>query len=367
MIARFDRRRIRAGLLAALALAACGGETAPEAPPRPVRTIEVVSGAGGRARTFSGVTRAGVESGLSFRVPGTLVTLPVAVGEAVGRGRTIAALDPADYRLRVREAEAGLAQARAAARNAQATYDRTRDLYETESASKSQLDAARASAESAGATVEAAESRLALARSQLAYTVLRSPLDGAITALPVEINENVRSGQTIAVLASSDVLEVEVGIPQTLIAALRPGSPATVRLDALPGRELPGLVSEVGAAATGAGATFPVRVRIEEGAETARPGMAASVTFAFPAAGDGGAILVPAVAVGEDAAGRFVWIVEPAADGLGTVSRRAVEVGALTGSGLEIGGGLADGERVVVAGVSRIRDGQTVRLDEAGP
>lgn len=345
----------------ACGIPACGEEAVREPALRPVRSIEIVTGPGVRERTFAGVTVAGLESGLSFRIPGTLARLPISVGQTVVRGEEIAALDPADHRLRVREAEAGLAQARATVRNARSSYDRTRELYENGTAAKSQLEVARATWESAVASVEAAETRLELARSQLGYTILRAPFEGAIAAVPVEINENVRAGETVVLLTGGETLEVEVGMPQGLISYLRPGMSAVVRLDALPDREIPATVAEVGAAATGRGATFPVRVRLDVEMRGARPGMAASASFAFPAVDDV-VVRVPSVAVGEDARGRYVWVVEPLDDTRGTVRRRPVTVGALTGSGLEIVDGLDDGERVVVAGVSRIRDEQIVRL-----
>ena len=122
---------------------------APEPALRPVRYQEVVAAAGERTRTFSGVARAGTESRLSFRVAGTVQRIDAAVGQEVAAGAVLAELDATQYRLQVREAEAGVAQAEAAMRNAEAEYQRVRWLYEGENASKSQLDAARAAAESA--------------------------------------------------------------------------------------------------------------------------------------------------------------------------------------------------------------------------
>ena len=73
-------------------------------------------------------------------------------------------------------------------------------------------------------------------------------------------------------------------------------------------------------------------------------------------------VLVPAVAVGEDREGRFAFVVEPGEEGIGIARRRTVDVGDLTAEGLEVLEGLNDGEIVVTAGISRIADGQQVRL-----
>ena len=69
---------------------------------------------------------------------------------------------------------------------------------------------------------------------------------------------------------------------------------------------------------------------------------------------------LPAHAVVEDRAGRFVFVAEPDGDGLAAVRRRPVTVGAFAPGGLEVLKGLAEGDRVVVAGVNRLQDGDDV-------
>lgn len=356
------KRIVPLGLILLAVSTACGDREATQPTLRPVRTIEVFTSAGGRDRTFSGTTRAGIESVLSFRVPGTVVNVPVSVGQRVISGQLIAQLDPGDFLLKVQEAEATLSQARAGDRNTQANYDRVRDLYENGNASLSELDAARAAAESSKATVIAGETRLALAQSQLSYATLRAPVEGDIAAVTVEVNENVGAGQAVAVLSAGEVPEVEVAMPENLITQLRSGQPATVTLDALPSLSFQATITEVGIAATAAGATFPVVVRLDAPDPNVRPGMAASVTFYFGPTGQGSVALVPPAAVAEDRGGRYAFIIELESDSTGITRRRAVRVGELTASGLTVLEGLSDGDLLVTAGVSRIRDGDRVRL-----
>lgn len=347
----------------ALVVTACDQEP-PAAEPvlRPVRYQEVVATGGKRTRTFSGVARAGTESRLSFRVAGTIERINATVGQEVTAGTVLARLDAKDYQLQVREAEAGVAQAEAALRNAEAEYNRVGELYENQNASKSQLDGARAQAESARAQVEGARNRLALARSQLDDTTLRAPVAGSVAEVPVEVNENVRAGQMVVHLSSGSRLEVEVGVPEVLIAQIREGEPVDVAFDALPGERFAAAVTEVGVAATGAGTTFPVTVRLTRSEPAIRSGMAAEVTFRLANGDSAARIVVPAVAVGEDRQGRFVFVVEDRGDGTAVVHRRAVEVGELTSDGLEVSAGLEDGEIIATAGVRRLTDGLAVKL-----
>ncbi len=351
--------------LAGSLLASCGGEEQTETVLRPVRYERVYATGGSRVRVFSGTARAGVESRLSFKVPGTLRRLTVQVGDSVRAGQLIAELDAEDYRLEVERAQAALAQARAQARNAEVSYERTRLMYENNTAAKSDLDAARAASESAQATVSAYEQSLQLAELQMSYTRLTAPVAGAVAAVNVEVNENVSPGLAIVLLTSGSRLEVDVSVPEVLIAQVQESDTARVTFDALPEREFAAVVTEVGVAATGTGTAFPVTVLLEEADPDIRSGMAAEVGFRFGRQGEREVYLVPSAAVGEDRQGRFVFVVEPTEAGQGTVQRRAVEIGDLTPEGFEIVAGLSDGDRVVTAGVSKIEDGMPVRLPGA--
>jgi RND family efflux transporter MFP subunit len=207
------------------------------------------------------------------------------VGDVVRKGQIIAALDPKDNEIEKQEAEASLARAQAEARNAAANYDRVRQLYENQNASRNDLDAARASAESAEATVRSERTKLDQARLTLSYTRLHAPVTGSIASVEVETNENVQKGQTVALLHSGSSIEVEVAIPESLISEIRKGSPVTVAFDALPGKEFSGTVTEVGVAAVQFATTYPVTVRLtgRNSEKTAREGSCSLSNRPIPA------------------------------------------------------------------------------------
>ena len=339
-----------------------GGEEQVTETLRPVRYVEVYSTGGSRVRTFSGVARSGVESNLSFKVQGTVRSIPVKVGVQARSGQLIARLDPEDYQLKVQQAEASLSQATAQEQKAKADLERVRALWENQNASKSELDAARATSESASASAQSSRKALELARLQLSYTRLKAPAAGSIASVDVEVNENVQAGQRIVMLIAGSQIEVEVGIPEILISQIKTGSGVTVTFDALPNTTNSATVTEVGVAATGFATTFPVTVRLNNADSDVRSGMAAEVAFQFQSNDPRERIIVPAVAVGEDRSGRFVFIVEPASGDTAVVKRVTVQIGELLADGLEVFGGVTDGDLVVTAGVSKIQDGQKVKL-----
>jgi RND family efflux transporter MFP subunit len=330
---------------------------------RPVRTKQVFSTGGARSRAFTGVVKSGSESRLSFKVPGTVQRVAVEIGDKVKKGALLVKLDPADYDIQAKEAENARDLARASEVQAKANYDRLRALYENRSASKSALDAARAAYESAHEQDNIAKKRRKLARKQLEYTELRAAVDGAVSEVRVEENENVQAGQTLIIFTSGSKMEVQITMPEILIAQIKEGDDVVVSLDAVVGKSFKANVTEVGISSTAYATTYPVIVQLIETDSNIRPGMAAEVSFEFKGTGDSESIVVPPISVGEDRLGRFVFVVEPTDSGYGIIHKKSVTIGNLDTDGLGIVEGLNDGDYLVIAGVSKITEGQKVKFD----
>jgi len=329
--------------------------------PRSVRYQQVIAADGVQTRLFSGVSKAGLESKLSFKVAGTVKRIAVKVGDKVKRGQLIAELDDKDYELKAKEAQAKLVSARAQERNAGADYKRVRGLYESRNASRNDLDSARAAFESSKASVSSAENQLEISQRQLSYTSMVSPQNCNIAELYARESENVNSGAQV-ILVSCGHSEVKVNVPEAFIADIQQGDEVKVRFDAIADRGFTAQVTEVGVASTELATTFPVIVRLSETNSEIRSGLIAEVVFQVNSSNAKG-MIVPAFSVGEDTQGRFVYTLELSESGFAIVHRSNVKLGALSQSGFEVLEGLTEGDLVVTAGVSRIRDGQRVKHD----
>jgi len=358
------RKPTLAAMAAVLAILGCEDEQEEPEVIRPVRYVIVEGHDAAKQRTFSGVSKAGQESRLSFQVSGQVVSVPINVGDTVKKGDTIARMDPADYALQLQNAQASAAQSRAQERNAKATYERTRALYENQNASRQDLDADRTAYESGRAGLEASRQQIRLRQRQLGYTHLKAPETGTLATVDIEVNEYVTAGELVATLLAGDQIEVSTSVPASVIRSIKKGAEAKARFNSLGGKVFPGTVTEVGVASVGGATTFPVTVRLTEGQDQVRAGMSADVTFVFASEKDGPRYSLPISAVGEDREGRFVFMLEKTGDSLGTVHRRPVEVGEILSDGIEIRDGVTPGDVVVTAGVSRIYDGLQVRVPE---
>lgn len=349
------------GALLALGLAACGDAEAKEQAPllRAVRFVVAESAAGDQTRAFSGVLRAGEQARLSFQVGGRVRERKVRVGDKLAKGAVVAKVDPTDLQLQLGEAQASVAQARAQSKNAESSYVRVKALYANQNASRQDLDQARASRDSAKAVLTAAQQGVRQLSRQLSYATLKAPAAGVVSAVAVEPNEVVSPGQVVVVMQLGEQLEVEVDLPEAAINRVARGDEVAVQLDSNP-KPLVATVREVGVASPGA-TVFPVTATLTDAPKGARAGMAAEVTFTFKGKADAGRMVLPTTAVSEDAKGRFVYAVEGEGE-TGTLKRLGVKVGALRREGIEVLEGVAPGQRIVTAGVSRVHAGLQVKV-----
>ena len=350
-------------LAATLIVAGCGkSDDTMDERLRPVRFVTVSDASVFRDRSFSGTSKSSRESRLSFKISGTIINVPVQIGQRLKADDLIAEIDPASYVLQAQQAQATLVEAQANDRRAAANYERTKGLYANSNASLNDLESARAQAESASAVVRAASKALEIARLNVSYTKLTAAADCSIASLDIEVNENVASGQQVAVVSCGDAFEVTADIPESLIGSIDESTPVNVRFGAIPSKEFSGEISEIAVASAAGSAAFPVVVKITDRDPSLRSGLAADVTFQFDsAASNGGGFVLPVNAVINDPSGTFVFVAEPAeTDGEALVRRRAVSLGELSQSGIEVIEGLEIGDRVITAGISVIREGQRV-------
>ena len=355
--------------MAVLVLSACTGtveESAAE-PLRAVRFVEVTERAPSVTRRFSGITAARDELPVAFRVPGQVRDVRVIPGRRVAQGEIIARLDGEEYELEVQRSAAALDSARAQARTAESSYQRTRELYQNDSASRRELEAAQANLEAAQSSLVGAEAQLERARLQLSYTEVRAPFAGEVAGRFVDPGAVVGAGQAVVALSGERIERVQFSVPEDIVARIAEGTAAAVSVDAADLIGVPGEIVEVSSGSAQQGALFPVEVelRVPPTAQL-RAGMAATIDVELETEGES-RYLVPPHAVLEDEDGRHLYVVVPTPDGdppVATVERRAVEIGDLTDAGLAVTAGLRSGDRVVVAGMSRLRDGMAVRSPE---
>lgn len=342
---------------ALLALTGCKKE---EPPPvvRPVLSV-VVAPHVPRAFGFAGTVEPRYRSALGFRVLGRIVARDVNVGDGVTRGQRLAAIDPVTLELAVRSAQADLANSLAQLANATATESRQRTLLEQNTTTRAQFELAQQARESADASVARARAALAKAQEQLGYAQLTSDFDGIVTSVEAEVGQVVSPGQTVISVARPDVREAVVDVPETLAAAIEPGTRFDVLLQISPSVHVGGAVREIAPQADPTTRTRRVRITLDHPPSSFRLGTTITATITSRPTPE---IELPAAAILDRDGKAMVWVVDEAAK---TVSARDVRIASRDNGWVKIADGVQPGMRVVVAGVNSLQAGQSVRIDGA--
>lgn len=342
----------------ALALSACGNNTAP--PPLAPKVMVQPAGASNPGVTvYTGEIRARHEVDLSFRVGGKIAARLVDSGVTVKAGQTLARLDPADLQLSRQAAEAQVVAAESEFTTASAERSRYADLLAKRFVSQAAFDAKENAFRSAQARLEQARAQSRISGNQAGYGTLVAEHEGVITAVLADAGQVVSAGQPVFRLARPDEKEVAIAVPEGRLAELKAARQIAVNLWAQPDLVMAGEIRELAAAADPATRTYAARIRLVDPAPAAQLGMTARVILGAP---DGAEIVVPLTAVVDNGKGPQVWVVDE-----GKAMIRPVEVAAFREDGAAITSGLKTGEMVILTGQRRLVTGQAVLAEPATP
>jgi RND family efflux transporter MFP subunit len=311
-------------------------------------------------------------------------------GDRVSTGMVLAQVRQEDYVINAEQAKMQLAQAKwslesgrsqlnqaeAALNQAQLDFARAKNLFETQSLTKSDYDqaktrldsnqagvsTARSQVDAAQAQVGMAEQALKTAELSLADATLKSPMNGVVLARNVEIGTLTAPGTTGFVLADVSSVKAVFGVPDTIMERVKLGSMQVITAEAVPGK-LEGLITAISPSADPKSRTFAVEVTIPNPRELLSPGMIATLTLAAerPAAP---APVIPLSAVvrsTQNPDGYAVFVVEDQA-GKSLARIRNVELGEAYGNMIGVKAGLSLSERVITTGATLVKDGWQVQV-----
>ena len=361
---------IRTLLLSSLLVIAACEEAPPPAPPKPVRAVQIVGASDLAEGSFPGRARAEQEVNLSFRVSGKLHQLPVSVGDTIKAGATVAELDPQDFQQQVNAAQSTQSAAQAEFRRAEADYKRLLSVQQQDAGATSQraVDLALSMRDQARAAAAALEATVQTARDRLGYTRLEAPFTGQVAETYAENFQTVVASQPIVRLVDPSSIEMTVSIPEHLIGYADYVTSVSITFDALPGVEVAGSIKEIGNEASQATRTYPLTLAMAQPKDgKILPGMAgeAKIQASLPESTGKTGISIPASAAfaDSDIEKTNVWVIDPESK---ILSKREVETGEPTSSGLLIRSGLTAGEWIVTAGTHTLTEGQQVRIVDSG-
>lgn len=318
-----------------------------------VGVLQVESREFAAAVTLTGDVQARVQTDLSFRVGGKIISRSVDVGDHVKAGQVLARLDPKDLKNNVESAKAEVFAAQARVKQSAAAFVRQEKLLPKGYTSRSEYDAAQAALRGNQSGLKAAQAQLANANEQLGYTALVSETDGVITARQAEVGQVVQATMPIFRLAADGERDAVFNVYESLLTAPASDETVTVHLLEDPKVQAQGRVREVTPTVSAQSGTLQVKVALRE--VPAAMALGAPVTTTAKTRGQP-SVELPWSALSKGLRDPAVWIV---GDG-DKVELRPVRIaGYLTGKVI-IGGGINGGETVVINGAQLLHPGMQV-------
>lgn len=355
-----NRHSIIAISTIALALASC--EQKSDAPPEQIRPLlsAVIQPQAAATLKLAGIVQPRVQTDLGFRVLGRLIARDVGVGDVVVKGQVVAAIDPLSLQLAVRSAQADLSNSQAQLANASTTAQRQQALADAKSGSEAALESAQQAEKTASAAVAKAQANLSKAEEQLGYAQLQAEFDGVVTATSAEVGQVVSAGNTVLTVAQPDLRDVVVDIPESDMQGLKMGSPFEITLQLDTNIRASGTVREIAPEADATTRTQRIKIGLNNPPSAFRLGSIITATATTDASPT---ITVPSPAILEKDGKPNVWVVDPDKK---TVSLRPVEIAKPDGDGspVTVLSGLRPGDRIAVAGVNHLAEGQQVRINQ---
>jgi membrane fusion protein (multidrug efflux system) len=295
-------------------------------------------------------------------------------GAFVEAGQALYQLDDATYRANFNSAKAVLARAEAAVGIARFNAERAEQLIESKAISEQDLLSAKATLQQALADVGVAQAQVASAQVKLDYARITSPIDGRIGKSTVTRGALVTADQSapMATVQQLDPIYVDLTRSANELLQLRrelssgaarasEGIPVTIILEDGTRYAQEGELAFTDVAVDPMTGSYALRVVVPNPDNVLMPGMYVRAIVSNAVVDD--ALLVPQQAITRDAKGNAsALIVTPE----GTVEQRAVDVSRTVGDQWLVNSGLVEGDRVIVAGLQKVRPGIPVEAQEAG-
>jgi membrane fusion protein (multidrug efflux system) len=328
-------------------------------PPETVTAAPVIASTWESLLTAVGSLQAVQGVTVSAELAGRVTRIAFESGTRVDAGNLLVQLDISAELAQQQAAQSDLLLARK-------NFDRASALLADKIISKSSFDDSKAS-------YDRAVAQLDNIRAAIAKKTIKAPFGGRLGIRQINLGETLTVGQPIVSLQSLDPIYVNFHLPQQQLTDIRKGLPVRVTTGASDGRKIPGTITAINSEVDSASRNIRVQATLGNQEEALRPGMYVEVAVVLPARNP--VLAIPATAVLYAPYSDSVFVVEEnlveenkegkaAAAGL-VVRQQFVELGEKQGDFVAVHSGLKPGETVVSTGVFKLRNGQSVVVDNS--
>jgi RND family efflux transporter MFP subunit len=360
---RGGRRAFSLLALAALTAAACGKKAGPAAgpPAMPVEVVTLAMHPVEQTTEFVGTVKSRRSTTVQPQVEGFVTRILARSGDRVRAGAPLLEIDPRMQQAAVANLESQRTAREADLKYAQQQATRMRTLLEGGAASKAELEQAQTALSTSQAQVRAIEAQIREQRVALGYHRVSAPTAGVVGDIPVRVGDSVTRSTVLTTIDQSAGLEVYINVPVQEAQNLRVGLPVHLLDDrgAVVSTET---VSFVAPSVDSATQSVLAKAVVEKaGFLRTEQFVRAQIVWT-----EAPALTAPLVALNRINGQFFAYVAEPGDGGTTVAHQRAVEPGPLVGNDYVIRSGLRPGDKLIVSGVQKIRDGSPVAITAPG-
>jgi RND family efflux transporter MFP subunit len=358
--------RVLAILIAVGVLPGCrGGPRAagPGGPPAmPVEVVTLTEHPVEQTTEFVGTVKSRRSTTVQPQVEGFVTRILVRSGDRVRPGSALMEIDAGMQQAAVATLESQRVSRQADVQYARQQFTRMKTLLEAGAASQAEMEQAQTALQTSEAQLKAVEAQIREQRVALAYHRVTAPVAGVVGDVPVRVGDSVTKSTVLTTIDQNAGLEVYINVPVQEAQNLRVGLPVQLVDDR--GQVFATTkLSFVSPSVDNATQSVLAKALLEA------PGQFRTDQFvrARIVWTEAPALTVPLVALNRINGQFFAYVAEPG-DGGATVARqRAVEPGAVIGNDYVVKSGLRPGEKLIVSGVQKIRDGAPVAVGTPPP
>jgi len=331
--------------------------------PVPVRAVAATTGTVEVTVDALGTVSALNTATIHSRVDGPLLKVPFHEGQLVKAGELLAQIDPSTFQAALNQAEGQLAKDQAQLAGARVDLDRYTGLLAKDSIARQTVDAQRFTVQQLEGAARADKAAVETARLQLTFTRITAPFAGRVGLRQVDPGNMVHASDTngLVVLTQTHPIYVVFAVPSAHLAQIYPhwsrGDALTVQALDRDGKVLAsGKLAAVDNQIDTSTGTIRIKAQFDNSNDALFPDQFVTARLKMDTLS--GATLVPAASVQRGAPGTFVYVVN--ADN--TVSLRKLSLGPASGELVSVQDGVQPGEKVVIDGLDKLRDGAQVAL-----
>ncbi len=347
--------------LVAVLVAGCKEEALPPAPPVPVAVATAERKPVPFELSATGTVEPLQTVAVQPQVSGPIVRIAFTEGQDVEKGQVLFQIDPRPFQATLARAEAILERDRAQEANAKQEASRYSELARQEYVTAQQYDQARTAAAAAAATLAGSEAAVSEARLNLQYATIRAPISGRTGSLRVRAGNLVRSNDATPLVTINQIrpILVRFAVPAANLSMIQKYRSADLAVRAEPvggGTASEGKLSFVDNAVDTTTGTILLKGTFPNAEGGLWPGEFVNVRLRLYV--DENALTVPRRAVVAGQQGSYVFVVQPDS----TAETKPVTVDRLAGEIAIVSGEIEPGDRVVVDGQLRLRQGSKVQV-----